>query len=245
MAPKTALITTERPRRGVNPHQCGARRIQCLSYINAVLVKSIPTCTKVVYSSLCVDQNGSPSEHESSQEDSDAGNVNRTVDTSHQIAFARAANILCDSLDVRDKGGVVFYDTTTRLQRSVDASKPDDSTEHTSQRPAAIVSFSTSEESLGMGDQCEKVNSFKPIDEQLLYSLLVKYPRGKLWSFDENGSLSSSEEDILSPHLRSESEARRHSKATKKQVEALLLQKSFPGVRQLIFSGLWDAGYVD
>lgn len=98
------------------------------------------------------------------------------------MTFARAANILCDSLDVRDRGGVVFYDTTSRLKQAGDISTADDSTERKAQRPAEVVSFSTSEESLGLDNQCEKVKSFNPIDESLLHSLIAKYPRGKLWS---------------------------------------------------------------
>jgi len=199
---------------------------------------------EVIHLPLRVDPNGILSEHDSSQEDSDAGKNNRNVDTGHRMTFARAANILCDSLDVRDNGGVVFYDTTSRLRQAADATTADNPTERKIQRPAEIVSFSTSEESTGMGDPSEKVKSFNPIDESLLHGLLAKYPRGKLWSFDEDGSLSSSEEDIMSPRLRTESEVRRQSRATRKQIEATLLQKHFPGVRQLVFSGLWDAGYV-
>lgn len=160
------------------------------------------------------------------------------------MTFARAANILCDSLDVRDRGGVVFYDTTSRLKQAGDISTADDSTERKAQRPAEVVSFSTSEESLGLDNQCEKVKSFNPIDESLLHSLIAKYPRGKLWSFDEDGSLSSSEEDIMSPRPRTDSEDRRRSRASRRQIEATLLQKHFPGVRQLVFTGLWDAGYA-
>lgn len=170
--------------------------------------------------------------------------MNRNVDTGHRMTFARAANILCDSLDVRDRGGVVFYDTTSRLRQNSDVSVVDRSAERKSGRPAEIVSFSTSEESLGMGPHCDKIKSFDPIDEHLLQSLVAKYPRGKLWSFDEDGSLSSSEEDIMSPRLRTDSEARRQSRASRKQIEATLLQKHFSGVRQLLFLGLWDAGYV-
>ena len=160
------------------------------------------------------------------------------------MTFERAANILCESLDVREKGGVVFYDTTSRLRQATDTASPDNAAEHKAQRPATIVSFSTSEDPFGKVYKSDGIKSFNPIDENLLHSLLAKYRRGKLWSFDEDGCLSSSEEDIVSPRARTESEARRQSRAFRKQTEAVLLQKHFPGVRQLVFSGLWDAGYV-
>lgn len=155
------------------------------------------------------------------------------------MTFARAANLLCESLDVREQGGVVFFDTTSRLRR-------DDShgNERKSQRPAGIVSYSTCEAELGMGDQAKSTNikSFTPLDENLIHSLLVRYPRGKMWAFDRDGDLSSSEEDSLSPKDSKNSDNSRQSRANRKHIEAMLLQRHFPGVRQLLFAGLWDAG---
>ncbi|KAK3178063.1 hypothetical protein OEA41_000195 [Lepraria neglecta] len=194
-----------------------------------------------------VDQNGAPSDPDTSQDDSDAGNNARTVDSSHRMTFARAANILCDSLDLRGRGGVVFFDTTSRLRQSTNSlpGLPSaDGIERKSQRLAEIVSFSTTEEASGIGEQVEKVKSFNSVDENLLHSLLARYPRGKMWSYDQGGCLSSSEEEkeILSPRERSESEPRRQSRSTRKHLEAEFLQKHFPGVRQLMLTGLWDAG---
>lgn len=180
--------------------------------------------------------NGPYSDQDSSQEDSDFGNANKTVDTGHRMTFARATNILCESLDVRERGGVVYFDATSRhrIENS-------DSHDRKSQRPAEIVSYSTPESDLGLGYQLPETKSFKPIDENLLHNLLARYPRGKLWSFDQDGSLSSSEEEPLSPRERNKSEGSRQLRANRKQIEAMLLQNHFPGVRQLIFCGLWDA----
>ncbi len=161
------------------------------------------------------------------------------MDTDHRMTFARAANLLCESLDLRERGGVVFFDTTSRLRTD----NPN-SNERRSQRPAEIVSYSTSEAELGVGDQFKTANikSFTPLDENLIHSLLAKYPRGKMWTFDQDGNLSSSEEDSLSPRDPKYSESSRQSRANRKQIEAMLLQRHFPGVRQLLFAGLWDAG---
>lgn len=163
------------------------------------------------------------------------------------MTFARAANILCDSLDIRGRGGVVFFDATSRLRQSTNSLpglSSADGIERKSQRPAEIVSFSTTEEASGIGEQVEKTKSFNSVDENLLHSLLARYPRGKIWSYDQGGCLSSSEEDVLSPRERSESEPRRQSRTTRRHLEAELLQKHFPGVRQLMLTGLWDAGYA-
>ena len=179
--------------------------------------------------------NGSHSDPDSSQEDSDFGNPSHTADTSHRMTFTRAANILCESLDVRGRGGVVYFDATSR-HRTEDS----DSHEPKSQKPAEVVSYSTSESDLGSGNQLLEAKSFKAVDENLLHSLLARYPRGKLWSFDQDGSLSSSEEEPFSPTERTKPEGSGQSRQ-RRHLEAMLLQTHFPGVRQLIFSGLWDA----
>ncbi|KAF6217895.1 hypothetical protein HO133_006307 [Letharia lupina] len=180
--------------------------------------------------------NGTHSDQDSSQEDSDFGKTSRNVDTGHRMTFARASNILCESLEIRERGGVVYFDATSRH-----GTETRDSHDRKSQRPAEIVSYSTPESDLFLENQPSETKSFKPVDETLLHSLLARYPRGKLWSFDRDGSLSSSEEEPLSPRERTKSEGSRQIRANRKQVEAMLLQQHFPGVRQLIFSGLWDA----
>ena len=180
--------------------------------------------------------NGPYSDHDSSQDDSDFSNPSKTVDNNHRMTFARAANILCDSLDVSERGGVVYFDATSRHRAENSASH-----ERKSQRPADILSFSSFHSTPGLGNQLPDTKCFSPVDENLLHSLLAQYPRGKLWSFDRDGSFSSSEEEPLSPRERTKSEGSIQTRANRKQIEAMLLQKHFPGVRQLLFSGLWDA----
>ena len=180
---------------------------------------------------------GPHSDQDSSQEDSDFGSTSKTVDTGHRTTFARAANIFRETLDLRDRGGVVYFDATSRHRAEIS-----DSHGRKSQRLAEIVSYSTPESDLGLGNQSpEETKSFKAVDENLLHSLLARYPRGKIWSFDQEGSLSSSEEEPLSPREWTRTEGSTQTRANRKQIEAMLLQEIFPGVRQLIFSGQWDA----
>ena len=183
-----------------------------------------------------ISNNGPHSDDDSSQDDSDVGNRIKSVDTGHRMTFARAANILCDSLDVRKSGGVVYFDATTRHR-----TENDDTHGRKFQRPAEILSYSTPDSDLGSRNQSPDTKYFKPVDENLMHGLLARNPRGMLWSFDQDGSLSSSEEEPLSPSVGTNPEGGRQTRANRKQVEAMLLQKYFPGVRQLIFSGLWDA----
>lgn len=133
----------------------------------------------------------------------------------------------------------MFLDTTSRLRTD-----NTDSHERKSQKAAEVVSYSTSEADLGLADQSKpsQLKSFTPVEENLLHSLLARYPRGKMWTFDQDGNLSSSDEDALSPRGPIRSESSRQSRVNRKQIEAMLLQRHFPGVRQLLFTGLWDAG---
>lgn len=211
-------------------HKTGMTPIDRSSGDNGMMKKRTDSGNK------SLSNNGPHSDQDSSQEDSDFGSTSKHVDTGHRMTFARAADILCDSLDVRERGGVVYFDATSRRRTEVG-----DSHEPYSQRPVEVVSYSASESDPGPGAQSPETKSFSPVNENLLHSLLARYPRGKLWSFDQDGSLSSSEEEPLSPRERTTSEGSRQIRSNRKQIEAMLLQKHFPGVRQLIFSGLWDA----
>ena len=161
------------------------------------------------------------------------------MDSNPRMTFARAANILCETLDVRDHGGVVFFDTTSRLRTNSDLNDRDP------YQPAEILSYSTSEVEMGLGDDpgSHATQSFSPVDGILLRQLLSRYRRGQLWSFDEDGNLSSSEDDaVYPPVLASHIGNTQQTRTDRKQLEVSLLKKHFPGARQILFSGLWDAG---
>lgn len=79
------------------------------------------------------------------------------------------------------------------------------------------------------------------VSERLLKSLLTRYPQGKLWFFDVDGSNLSAEDE--SPFAKQLPEVVSKSNGLiRKQTETKLLQLTFPGVRQLLFVPLWDAG---
>ena len=178
------------------------------------------------------------SEPDSSQDDSDSGPATRTVDIGHRETFSRAANILSESLNLKGRGGVVFYDTTSGL-----GMRHQERSERRSHRPAEIISCSPSERNLEFEDQTTRTQAFSPIDEDLLLSLLTRYHRGKMWTFDQDGNLSSSEEDIIPTNSTSNaSENQTRSSSSRRQREITQLRHYFPGISQLLFSGLWDAG---
>ena len=94
------------------------------------------------------------------------------------------------------------------------------------QKLAEIISFSTSEETLYLPNLGQRLNSFSQLGEDSLQYLLHKYPRGKLWSFDEDGSFSSSEEEVA--QNKGNLATNRQSSTQRKLLVALMLQGHFP-----------------
>lgn len=118
----------------------------------------------------------------------------------------------------------------------------------TESKTAEILGFSTASASSIHGDRLPGAESFSALDEKALHTLLRRYPRGKIWSFDSDGAMSSSsEEESLRPDVESaiqhnENTQGRKSKSARNKSDANFLSRHFPGVRQLLFVPLWDAG---
>lgn len=85
---------------------------------------------------------------------------------------------------------------------------------------------------------------FGHVDADFLADLLQRYPRGKLWVFDADGSLMSSDDDRVSAARKSIDlqAGNQPRKGRRRKQEAEYFQKLFPGSRQLLFAPLWDAG---
>jgi len=117
-----------------------------------------------------------------------------------------------------------------------------------SKKTVEILGFSTARASTIHGDEYPGPHSFIPFDEKSLHTLLTRYPRGKLWTFDSDGSVSSSsEEEIIrsirkDPVQHAQEVAKRKKKSARVKSDAKFLLRHFPGVRQLLFVPLWDAG---
>lgn len=116
-----------------------------------------------------------------------------------------------------------------------------------SQKVAEILGFSTPGAASIHGDPLPGPQSFSALAEKPLHVLLRRYQRGKLWTFDEDGAISSSSEEepvkvlAMDPIQRSKDVHRRRVRNKKTKSDALFLSRHFPGVRQLLFVPLWDA----
>jgi hypothetical protein len=116
-----------------------------------------------------------------------------------------------------------------------------------SRKPVEILGFSTPQASSIHGEAYPGPHSFIPFDEKSLNTLLTRYPRGKLWTFNSDGASSSSEEEYF-PISKRESvqhakdRLRRRKRNARAKSDAKFLARHFPGVRQLLFVPLWDSG---
>ena len=193
------------------------------------------------------------------QNDDEPEPSSRDAEAGKRRTLVRAANLLRDSLDVESHGGVVFLDT------SVGFSSPDDDPnsssgdeDNNSSRPLSGSYNSnvggTFRSGSDLGHKKTEVlaqaihdngpgelSVFHPLKEHFLQQILKRHPRGKMWSFDEEGGISSSEDERRPSRGRRSAEEHSQSKIYRRKAEAKALQKSFPGVRQMLFVPLWDA----
>jgi hypothetical protein len=110
-----------------------------------------------------------------------------------------------------------------------------------------IMGFSTRDAASIHGDEYPGPQSFIPFEESTLNTLLRRYPRGKLWIFDTDGLVSSSSEEDAGKsrknfHQPAQEVHHRKVRMSREKSDAKYLLRRFPGVRQLLFVPLWDAG---
>lgn len=101
------------------------------------------------------------------------------------------------------------------------------------QHPAGIISLSIGNDCMGVqngANETAAVTSFSPLGEDTLQYLMNRYPRGKLWSFDEDGSLVASEGGPTQGD--SMTLGNRASRSQKTQLVARMLRKHFPAGEQ-------------
>lgn len=111
-----------------------------------------------------------------------------------------------------------------------------------------ILGFSTPGASSINGDNLPEKTVFSTFGEHALETLLLRYPRGKMWTFGSDGAISLSAEEDTAKDLPSDPIQRIHESHKRKlrsvraKEDAKFLYRHFPGVHQLLFVPLWDAG---
>ncbi|CEJ62180.1 hypothetical protein PMG11_10688 [Penicillium brasilianum] len=175
-----------------------------------------------------VGKSASPAPSSQSSRQGDNGSM---VSSNTDWLFQRAANLLRQSLDLDGAGGVLFLETG------------DDSSDHGTQSRYSsvdsktvgpVLALSTSEDPFSYQTGSEISHPAAKLDNAFLRQLSRRYPKGRLWSFHRDGSLSTSDEE------QSVGTSRKPNQ-TSRAVEASQLQAYFPDASQVMFVPLWNA----
>ncbi|KAJ5917873.1 hypothetical protein N7454_010248 [Penicillium verhagenii] len=161
-----------------------------------------------------------------------AGSDSSISSSSNDWIFQRAANLLRQGLELNGASGVMFLKSSNHLtdQKISDGrSCPIDAN-----KSAPVLSISTRDDPLSFQTEstpsCPAVN----LDKEFLTQLAHNYPRGRLWSFHSDGSLSNSDEDEYTGTSQRVKDKYRASETSK-------LNTYFPEACQIMFVPLWNA----
>ncbi|KAH8203720.1 hypothetical protein TruAng_002133 [Truncatella angustata] len=162
--------------------------------------------------------------------------------------FSKAANIIREAIEVE---GVLFLDASVRSYCGLigndptarqpspgldcdrgNASNEDVHTPAPAQPACDVLGFSTSQNSSLVEDATP--NEFEGCRERFLQRLLQKHPRGQVWNFDADGTVS--DHNVSSDDNESPTEWK-----SKQSTTAARIIKIFPGARSVALVPLWDA----
>ena len=186
---------------------------------------------------------------------------------SYEKVFGRAANLLREAFELNDGGGVIFVGAGGTLKHDhVDvALQPAASPAHqisttttfdpilnafakSPESQAPLLALSTHKVQFAPADLpsgAKDATSFH-VDREVLHELFNRYPKGRLWDFDESGLVSASDEEHSSAMHHGRKEVmKRANTSTWTRGEPAILRKAFPGVRQLMFVPNWNAKTSD
>ncbi|BDD63420.1 hypothetical protein MAP00_008311 [Monascus purpureus] len=172
--------------------------------------------------------------------DLEAGNSRKSISPDESSwLFRRAANLLRESLELSGDGGVVFLDAN---------GSSSDSPSTDIKGPAPVLAVSTNDDPFAPKAGSTVSYPVANMDRSFLGKLLRRYPKGKLWSFHRDGSLSTSDDDdshrkdVLYHVTRSVEPPKLGGGCRKwKATETAMLNRYFPNASQLLFVPLWNA----
>ncbi|KAL1649325.1 hypothetical protein SLS61_006433 [Didymella pomorum] len=203
---------------------------------------------------------------ESTDPDSDADS-RRTADGAARIdVITRAAELLREAMDIEEGGGgVLFLDTAlaTTPSREIDQPIVAQGTDWQERPPssqggseaATATSPNTRSSSpevrrKGNGitevlahayqtvDTSSDQPEFEPFAPEELLKLIKRYPRGRMFTFDQEGQELSDSSESESLHNGRPRSKRRRQRST---ADSAKLRAHFPGARQIVFTPIWDS----
>lgn len=166
--------------------------------------------------------------------------------------FRRAANLLRESLDLRQNGGVIFLESQGIPFSNRDSGSEDSMSDSTG--PATVLSMSTEDEPFAPRAGAVSDSPAASLDRSFLQLLLRRYPKGKIWSLHQDGLISTSDDDddhnshntAPTPSYRSPPgfppiDVKKPTGKRRKAAENTMLNKYFPEATQIMFVPLWNA----
>ncbi|KAJ6044062.1 uncharacterized protein N7446_002259 [Penicillium canescens] len=159
------------------------------------------------------------------------GDVGSMVSSNTDWLFQRAANLLWQSLDLDGAGGVMLMETSDESSDSPASSQSDPADTET---PGPVLALSTREDPFSYRTGSEVSYPAVKLENAFLNQLSSRYPKGRLWSFHRDGSLSTSDEE------QSVGASRKYNQ-TSRALEASKLKAYFPDASQVMFVPLWNA----
>lgn len=178
--------------------------------------------------------------------------------------FSKAANIIRESIEIE---GALFLDASLKSfggltnplgtdslastsQSESEDTKPKDASTDAESPCCDVLGFSNSHSSSIDGDK--DVPGHTTVPEKLLSALLRRYPKGKIFTFDEHGVLEISDssdsgtdyDSGVSPPPVSESKERHkrtRGQPWERHLEGASISDMFPGARSVAFVPIWDA----
>jgi signal transduction histidine kinase/AmiR/NasT family two-component response regulator len=178
-------------------------------------------------------------------------------------AYQRAAVVMCDSLSM---DGVAFLDASvgtfgglnedaetvdgtealrTCSESDWDAASPGLDSPSLAQKTPSPCNVLGCAMSVRGGEGVEpEIQPAKKMTETFLRTILHRYPRGKIWTFDRSGTAfddESSSDDEYDKAVTSDTVAQRHkSRCRERQRDGEMLQAIFPGARTIAIHGIRD-----
>ena len=186
--------------------------------------------------------------------DATIGNFGRSTNQKAPTAFQRETEIWTSSSEDekrRSNPKDMDADDATRPKCQINQADGTSSTAATDgYNYCDVLGYSTrAQSSLHVPDSSIP---YLKVPQKFLQKLLKRYPHGKIFTFDEDGSISSSEDDVSDVAQSGVSVGsgdgtqgtkgrRRETKKRQKILEAKTILKIIPGARNVAFMPIWDS----
>lgn len=183
-----------------------------------------------------------------------AGGSDEMGASSRRWTFKRAANIIRESLDLGEDGGVLLVDVNSPSESDGSDDEIQVSKDYSGQtrRIANVLALSTQDEPFFDGHLAGGSVPAAQIDRRLVRKFLARYPKGGMWYFHGDGSPFTSDSEWSdtsgsdrksndSSRASTDSVGRGSGSGSSERIGVSSLKKYFPRATRIIWAPLWDS----